>query len=424
LSAGGRGPDIALKEEQDVYIERAAAPAAAGEPALPATHYLDNRIFTDEVIFREEQEKIAAKTWQFVCHESEVAEPRDFRCVSLAGKPIVLVRGEDGVLRGFHNMCRHRGARVVREESGSAQSFTCFYHLWNYDLEGRLRAVAKPAGYEAVGLDLSCFGLLPVRVEAVAGLVFACLDPAVEPLRAFLGDVCAGFTEPLGAVPMEVFHFHKALVRTNWKLWQDNNSERYHGMLHVINRKTQPWIHGKSSPMKVRVFANGHGGFWTERDVSVAYERVGTTGVTGNVLPGMRENEQRVVDIFPDLMINIRSNVVRIDRMVPLEPGVTLIEYRGLGVKGDSAEAHAMRLRHHNLLWGPAGRNLPEDVLAVESQWQCMKAGGVRHSVIAREEDLNPTDDANLRAYYQEWGRRMGRSPSHPFAHQASAGSP
>ena len=129
----------------------------------------------------------------------------------------------------------------------------------------------------------------------------------------------------------------------------------------------------------------------------------------------MKENEQRIVDIFPDLMINIRSNVVRLDRMVPLEPGITLIEFRGLGVKNDNEEMRALRLRHHNLLWGPAGRNLPEDLIVVESQWQSMRADAVRYSIIAREENLNPTDDASMRVYYQEWGRRMGRSPSRPF---------
>jgi methanesulfonate monooxygenase large subunit len=163
--------------------------------------------------------------------------------------------------------------------------------------------------------------------------------------------------------------------------------------------------------MKLRIFANGHSGYWSDGEVAeVDYDRGGYTGISGGALPGLRDNEMRVVNLFPDLMINIRSNVVRLDRMVPLEPGLTLVEWRGLGVKGDSDELRAIRLRHHNLFWGPAGRNLPEDVLAVESQYRAMLADEVRFSILAREEDLNPTDDANVRAYYQEWGRRMGKS--------------
>ena len=98
--------------------------------------------------------------------------------------------------------------------------------------------------------------------------------------------------------------------------------------------------------------------------------------------------------------------------MVPVEPGLTLVEFPGLGVKGDNDEARALRLQHHNLLWGPAGRNLPEDVIAVEAQWNSMRSDGVRYSVIAREEEMNATDDESLRTYYQEWARRMGRSSS------------
>src|SRR5687768_8502570 len=100
------------------------------KPRLPESHYLDNRIFFDETIFQEEKKNITERTWQFVCHESEVADRGDFRCTQVGDKPLVVVRGEDGVLRAFHNVCRHRGTRVVRDESGNARSFTCFYHHW------------------------------------------------------------------------------------------------------------------------------------------------------------------------------------------------------------------------------------------------------------------------------------------------------
>ncbi len=386
------------------------------KPALPETHYVDNRIYTDEAIFRDEQERIFGKVWQFVCHESEVPKNGDFRTTSIAAKPIIIVRGQDGMIRGFYNVCRHRAAEVVRAESGNARAFVCFYHHWTYGLDGALQSVAKPEGYESVKLDKSQLGLVEVRVEQIAGLVFACLDPDAQPLHDFLGEIMAPVLEPLSAVPMEVFHFHKAVLRTNWKLWMDNNSERYHSMIHSLNRKTLPWVLGKTSPMKLRIVRNGHSGYWSNGDAAVDYERSGVSGGGDGPLPGLRENEMRVVNIFPDLMINIRSNVVRLDRMVPLDPGHTLVEWRGLGVKGDDEALRAVRLERHNLVWGPAGRNLPEDVLAVESQWRAIAADAVRYSILAREEDLNPTDDANVRAYYAEWGRRMARSAAEPFA--------
>jgi methanesulfonate monooxygenase subunit alpha len=75
-----------------------------------------------------------------------------------------------------------------------------------------------------------------------------------------------------------------------------------------------------------------------------------------------------------------------------------------------------MRVRHHNQVWGPAGRNLQEDVIAVECQWKNMASGASRYNILAREEGLRPQDDENLRAFYQEWGRRVGRSPCNPFS--------
>jgi methanesulfonate monooxygenase large subunit len=386
-------------------------------PDLPDTHFIDNRIYTDSEIFRDEQRNIFAKVWQFVCHESEVANPGDFRCLSIATKPVIIVRGQDGNIRGFYNICRHRAAEVVREESGNAKSFVCFYHHWGYGLDGALTSVAKPAGYDAVKLDKSKLGLIPIRVDTIAGLVFACLDPNPEPLREFLGEIMSPLLEPLGTVPLEVFHFHKMIIPTNWKLWQDNSSERYHSMLHAINRMTVPWVLGRNSPMKLKIFGNGHSGYWSDGEAKVNYKNY--AGVMGGALPGMSDDEMRVVNLFPDAVILIRSNVVRLDRMVPLDAGHTLVEWRGLGVKGDTKEVRALRLSHHNLFWGPAGRNLPEDVLAVESQYRAMQADTVRYSILAREEDLDPTDDANVRAYYGEWGRRMSRAPSAPFGAEA-----
>ena len=383
------------------------------KPKLPETHYLDNRIFTEEGIFQEEQEKIFAKVWQFACHESEVEKSGDFRCVRIAGKSCCSFAAPMASFAAFTTSAVIARQRWCGRNSGNAHIFTCFYHHWTYGLKGELRGVAKPAGYDAVKLDKTELGLVPVRCESIAGLIFVCLDDQAELLRDFLGEIVTGFLEPLGTVPMEVFHFHKAVLKTNWKLWQDNNSERYHSMLHVANRKTLPWVLGNTSPMKLRIEAKGHSGYWADGGEAVVdYAKGGySTGAEGT-LPSMRPDEMRVINLFPDVMINIRSNVVRLDRMVPLGPDRTLVEWRGLGVKGDDDKMRAIRIRQHNLFWGPTGRNLPEDILAVESQTRAMAADEVRYSIIAREEDLNPTDDANIRSYYQEWRRRMGKSPA------------
>jgi len=384
-------------------------------PDLPETHVLDNRIYTDQEIFEQEQNKVFKHTWLFVCHESELPKAGSFRTTLAGGKPIIIVRGKDGLIRSFYNICRHRSSPVVRSDSGNAKEFQCFYHLWTYNLEGACTGVTKPDGYKAVNLDKNKLGLIPIRADVIAGLVFVCLSGETEPLAEYLGEIIKPIMEPLSSQKLEVFHFHRADVQTNWKLWQDNNSERYHSMLHVINRKTLPWVKGKTSPMKLRLSNNGHSGYWSDGDAEVDYAAGGYSTVSKGVLPGLKENEMRVINLFPDTMVNIRSNVIRIDRMVPLSVGVTRVEWWGLGLKAISETARSERLKHHNMFWGPTGRNLGEDVIAVEEQWAAMKSEVVRYSILAREENLNPTDDANLRAYYKEWGRRTRRAPHAPF---------
>ena len=225
--------------------------------------------------------------------------------------------------------------------------FQCFYHLWTYGLDGRCTGIAKPEGYASVKLDKEDYPLIPVRVDVLAGLIFVCLSDETKGLEDFVGDIIEPVRGPLSDTPLKVFHYHKANVATNWKLWQDNNSERYHSLMHFINRKTMPWVTGKTSPMKLNIFDNGHSGYWSDGSATVDYDAGDYAMVSIGTLPGMQENEMRVINLFPDVMVNIRSNVVRIDRMVPVAPGRTIVEWRGLGQATNNADLIAEQLRHH-----------------------------------------------------------------------------
>ncbi|HEX7075666.1 MAG TPA: aromatic ring-hydroxylating dioxygenase subunit alpha [Hyphomicrobiaceae bacterium] len=378
---------------------------------LKETHYLDNRIFTDQAIFEEEQRKIFEKVWCFVCHESEVAEPGDYRAVTVGRHPLIIVRDRTRKLRALHNTCPHRGQRIVQKESGNVRSFQCFYHLWNFGLDGTLRQVTRPSGYENTGFELKDFCLPEVRVDSLCGLIFVTLDPEIEPLADFLGAAADHFRETLGTEPMEVFFFHRAIFQTNWKLWNDNNSELYHEYMHYLNRNTN--LKGDSFFNRSwRLYRNGHNAV---EEAEVAYENGGLGNRADNRLPGTSPNGFKLINIFPDTVVNCRSTIVRMDRMVPIGPGRTLIEWRGIGVKGEPESIRSMRERHFTEIWGPCGRNITEDQIAVETQWLSMSAGSAPHTILAREEGMKPMDDGNLRAYYQEWGRRLGRKPNSPF---------
>lgn len=378
-------------------------------PSLPPTHYVDNRIFTDSEIFSEERDGIFAAVWKLVCHESELPQLGSYRALTVAGRPLIVVRGHDNEIRTFFNICPHRGAPLVRDESGTfGKRIQCFYHLWTYDLVGNCTGITRPVGYEPVGFSKEDIGLRPVRTEIIGGLVFVSIKNEVEPLEDFLGPMANHIRLHLpDDQPLEVFHYHRSEIRCNWKLWVDNNSEQYHEFLHVLNRKTglaQPDYHER----RWHLYPNSHN---VIDQGAMNYGNVGLEERSEGLMPGMQPDALLVMLLFPDIMINVRATVMRIDTITPVAPDRTIVEWRGLGLKSDSEEQRDIRTRHHNQVWGPAGRNLPEDISAVEAQQISMSNDAFRYSIYAREEELRPHDDSNLRSFYQEWGRRVGRWP-------------
>jgi methanesulfonate monooxygenase subunit alpha len=376
-------------------------------PGLPATHYLDNRIYTDPGIFARERESIFAKIWKFVCHETELSDQGDFRTLSVADRPLIVIRGQDDEIRTFFNVCVHRGARLIREPAGTLvdDHIQCFYHLWSYNSRGQCTGIAQPKGYKASGLQPDQVHLREVRTETLFGLVFVCLDEETEPLEDFLGpDIIESLRVPFGSADLEVFHFHRAEMTTNWKMFSETNQEGYHELLHVMNRKTGL----AQKDYRERRWNSHQNGHLTFDQAVIGYQNLNLGSREAGTLPGMLPNGHVVVDLFPDVMLNCRSTVVRIDSLMPLKPGKTMLECRGLGRKTDTPEERSQRISQHNQVWGPSGRNLPEDIWAVETQWQNIVTGASRYSIIAREEDWGPMDDATLRSFYDAWGRRIG----------------
>ena len=377
-------------------------------PPVPTTHYLDNRIYTDPQIFAAEAEAIFARAWKFVLHESEIPRDGDFRTLVVGGRPLIVVRGDDGTVRSFFNVCPHRGAHLLRAVAGRVVDHTiqCFYHLWTFDTRGRCAGIAQSKGYEACGLGAGDVRLREVRTETLFGMIFVCLDNEAASLRDFLGaEIVEALRVPFGGAELEVFHLHRADLKTNWKHFVETNCEGYHELLHLLNRTTAVQRREYRN-RRWHLHRNGHLVF---EQATIGYERLALESRDTNLLPGMVPNGHVVVDLFPDVMLNCRSTVVRIDSLTPIAPGVTRLECRGLGVKGDTPEQRRQRIDQHNQVWGPMGRNLPEDIWAVETQWATISAAASRYSIIAREETSGPMDDATLRHFYAEWRKHVRR---------------
>ena len=179
-----------------------------------------------------EIERIFAKSWLYVGHESEIPNPGDFVRRPVGGRPVFMVRGvKTGNVNVFHNTCTHRGALVCRQDSGNSKVFQCFYHAWTFDSEGQLKGVPDRDAY-AGGVNFDELGLKRVeRVESYRGFVFASFDPDIVDLPSYLADAkdyidlvidgCDGSVEIVRGTNQYSF-------AANWKLLVENSIDGYH----------------------------------------------------------------------------------------------------------------------------------------------------------------------------------------------------
>jgi methanesulfonate monooxygenase subunit alpha len=387
-------------------------------PNFPPTHYVDARLYTDGGLFREEQEKVFGRTWILACHESEIARPYDYRTLQHpAGRNLLLVRAEDGQVRAFYNVCPHRGNVLVHEPAGNARSLSCIFHAWSFDCRGNCTGISRRKEGFQDRLDLGDVGLRAVRTERGPGGFFWVNVADEGPgLSEFLGEALAVLAPHMEG-PLEVFDYRKVVVRTNYKLWHDTNSEFYHDFLHYFNRVTGMQQPGYFERRYVP-FPNGHASVGS---MQVKYDKY-EGGAERIGWPGLAPGGWLLVDIFPGMTFNLRTSVLRIDTAIPLGPNEVMIEFRGLGLARDSPAERALRVRDHNTIWGPFGRNLHEDLLAVSGQGVALRDDrtDARWLLHAREEGGTIHDEMGMRHFYAEWTRLMGRSASDPFAERGT----
>lgn len=192
------------------YNEQAALPDAS---TIPAPWYVDARIAELEA------QTVFSKTWQMVGRVEQVEKPGQFVTASIAGEPIVVVRGNDGVLRGFYNVCRHHAAAVVTEPCGQASILHCPYHGWNYGLDGSLKGMPEFDGVK--NFERQQNGLVPVQAETWEKFVFVNLDPQAASLNDFLAGLVKRVA-PLHVSKLNYFDSRTYDIHCNWKVFVDN----------------------------------------------------------------------------------------------------------------------------------------------------------------------------------------------------------
>jgi choline monooxygenase len=201
-----------LRVAQILELYDADAPLAEAS-TIPAPWYIEPSIA------QLERDGVFGTGWQAVGRLDQVAGTGDFFTTELAGEPLLVVRGADGVLRAFYNVCRHHAAAVATVSCGHAQSFRCPYHGWNYGLDGTLKGMPEFAG--VCDFRREDNGLVPIAVDVWESFVFVNLAANPKPLTGFLGDM----VQRVSPLALDALHFHSRKEYTlncNWKVYVDN----------------------------------------------------------------------------------------------------------------------------------------------------------------------------------------------------------
>lgn len=250
--------------------------------------------YTDPAFYEFERSAIFERSWQPMGRASELREPGDYVVAEIAARPVIAVRGSDGRLRGFFNVCKHRGGPLALE-SGSCRRFHCRYHGWTYTLEGQLYNAPEMDGVE--DFDTSTIRLDSVRVVEWGNLVFATLT---EPLAAF-EDLFDGIRERI--LPLDLTHLEFQTRVTyelacNWKVYVDNYLEGYH----------LPHVHpGLKRVLDYRAYATNIGAWhsWQHSPID---------GSQGPYAPG----DAFYHFVFPNMMLNILPGRLQTNLVLPV----------------------------------------------------------------------------------------------------------
>jgi len=269
----------------------------ANAATIPASWYVDSRIAELEA------RTVFSKSWQMVGRVDQVEKPGQFVTADVAGEPIVVVRGNDGVLRGFYNVCRHHAAAVVTEPCGQTSILHCPYHGWNYGLDGSLKGMPEFDGVK--NFERQQNGLVPVQADTWEKFVFVSLDPKPATLHSFLGGLVKRVA-PLGVSKLHYFATRTYDIACNWKVFVDNYLD---GGYHV------PHLHkGLSSVLDYKEYTiENEDRYCLQSSPMVASDEDKATGAT------RKGDRAWYFWQYPNLMINCYEGYMDTNLVLPVD---------------------------------------------------------------------------------------------------------
>jgi phenylpropionate dioxygenase-like ring-hydroxylating dioxygenase large terminal subunit len=346
----------------------------------PDDFSLPSWAYTDPEFLELERERVFRPSWQVICHVSEIPNPGDYQVFDFLGEMLFAIRGQDGVVRAFHNVCRHRAARLLDGPRGHcARRIICPYHAWSYDLEGKLASVGGDRG-AFPDLDIGRESLVPVEMEIYAGFVFVRVKgngPSVAAMLAPYADEVATHEferlQPLGRVTLR--------PRTvNWKNVGDNYSDALHipvahpGLTRLFGAsyrvESKEWVDRMSGELSGKPSKN-----WAER----MYQ---TYLPEASHLPAERRRSWVYFKLWPNFAFDVYPDQVDIMQWLPLTPTTCLI--REIGYAKPDARREMRVARYCN--WRINRQVNAEDTVLIQRVQDGMASGSYRVGPLAAGE--------------------------------------
>jgi phenylpropionate dioxygenase-like ring-hydroxylating dioxygenase large terminal subunit len=290
---------------------------------------------------RLELERVLRPSWQIVCHVNSIPAAGDFVTFDLGADSVLVLRDREGRIQAFHNVCRHRGARLLDGQGRCAGPVVCPYHGWSYGHAGQL--IGVPGKETFVGLDRRQLGLKPAHLEVLMGLVFVCLAEEPPPLRERWAPFLDEFAPyripemvPLGPIGYEDWE-------VDWKLAMDNYLESYHVAIgHPgLNRMFTPDYDDQKGTGGI-----ARGTSWLKAQPSSRWsERLYTRllAETPMDLPDDNRRSWRFYSALPNLGIDIYPEQIDFFQVLPLAPGRCRIRYGLFGLADARREIRVLR---------------------------------------------------------------------------------
>jgi phenylpropionate dioxygenase-like ring-hydroxylating dioxygenase large terminal subunit len=370
--------------------------------------------------------------WNYVCLESDIEKPGEFRTTFVGEMPVIVVRGEHGEIHAFENRCAHRGALIALEDAGTAKRFQCIYHAWTYNLRGDLVTIAFEKGAHGRGGMPEGFckdehGPRKLRTTTLNGLVFASLSDATPPIEQYLGEQVLARVRRVLRKPMRVLGRFVQVLPNNWKLYAENVKDTYHASL----------LHAFFGTFRLSRFTQG-GGVLVSPDgahhASTTIDRADDRTSTAYRDQGIRSEHDgyrladlslldsvdefgdgiklQILTIFPSFVLQQIQNCLAVRQILPKGLDSMELRWTYFGFADDDLAMQRRRLKQSNLV-GPAGYVSMADGCVGGFVQRGAAAAGNEVSVVnmggdeAESQDTRATE-ASVRGFWKAYRRYMG----------------